>query len=136
VLQVFAWWTGVGLGKLGGKALRWESGKATTGPRAYTSLARKDVLINCNFPLATLLVLVTSMKSHEHTHSHTRTLRNQQDERTSRMLAKFQPTWSAVVGTQLISAKLGEWVSESGSGPKRNLPGRGAFQLRPSSCAC
>jgi len=108
VLQVFAWWTGVGLGKLGGKALRCESGKATTGPRAYTSLARKDVLINCNFPLATLLVLVTSMKSHEHTHSHTRTLRNQQDERTSRMLAKFQPTWSAVVGTQLISAKLGE----------------------------
>lgn len=53
-----------GRGKLGGKV----GGQATTGSRAYTSLARKDVLINCNFPWP-LLVLVTSMKSHEHTHS-------------------------------------------------------------------
>lgn len=90
-----------------------ESGRASDD--RLSCLARKDVLINCNFPWP-LLVLVTSMKSH-HTHSEINRTREsdrerglQDDRRQGRgwMLAKFQPTWSAVVGTQLISAKLGE----------------------------
>lgn len=75
-----------GAGKWVGKAGRRGDDRLS---RAYTSLARKDVLINCNFPL---LVLVTSMKSHEPTLGRTTGRQDVGGCWCCRiLLAKFQP---------------------------------------------